>query len=160
MKRVTRHGRGAAWAVLGLLMTAPILLAQEPAGEETDFEKVLFPPELIMQHRRAIELTNRQRDEITGLIENLQGTLVRLQWELLDEMQELTRTLEHPRVDLDRAMDQLGSALNLEKDIKEAHLELLIRMKNVLTPEQQSELHRLRAAESSGPPDDSQPESE
>ena len=153
MSPLTKSAFSVAVALVGTLVVVPVASAQGPTEPPPDFDEVLFPPELIMQHRREIGLTDGQREEITTLIEDLQGRMVRLQWELLDEMQQLTRTLQQPRVDLDQAMDQLGSTLNREKEIKEAHLELLIRMKNVLSAEQQTELRRLRGS-GSGPPDE------
>jgi Spy/CpxP family protein refolding chaperone len=107
--------------------------------------QALFPPELIMQHRRAIGLTDEQRDAISQLIQQLQGRVVRLQWELLDEMQQLTEVMSATRIDLDRALDQLDGVLETEKSIKQAHLEMLARIKNLLTPEQQAALERLRS---------------
>lgn len=131
--------------VLAAGSLAPGLGAQEaPPGEPPRFEDVLYPPELIMQHRRAIELSDRQRDAISQHIEDLQGRIVRLQWELADQMDELTGALRQPRVDLDLALDRLEAALETEKRIKQAHLEALIRIKNVLRREQQAELDRLR----------------
>ncbi len=118
--------------------------AQATLEEGDPLALVLFEPELIMQHRRAVDLTDEQRDAITRLIEELQGRVVGLQWQLLDEMQALSEILEGPRVDLDRAMDRMGEVLDIESEIKRRHLELLIRIKNVLTAEQQDELTRLR----------------
>lgn len=126
-------------------IAAPLGAQNTPVqSAEGSFEEKLFAPELIMQHRRAIDLTDEQRDAISRLIQELQGKVVRLQWELLDEVESLNQTLEGDRVDLDRAMDQLNRTLDTEKEIKQAHLELLIRMKNVLRPEQQQILRRLR----------------
>ncbi len=118
--------------------------AQEPSLQDDPLFATLFPPELIMQHRRDIALTDRQRDEISGLIRDLQGHVVQMQWDLLDQMQELTQTMSATRVDLDRALDQLDGVLDTEKNIKQAHLEMLVRIKNLLTPEQQATLTRLR----------------
>lgn len=134
--------------VFFLLGSAAPLGAQDapPPSAEGTFEEALFAPELIMQHRRAIDLTDEQRDAISRLIQDLQGKVVRLQWELLDEVEALKQTLEGDRIDLDRAMDQLNRTLDTEKEIKQAHLELLIRMKNVLKPEQQQILRRLRGS--------------
>ena len=67
-----------------------------------------------------------------------------LQWRLLDETEAVKEALEGPRVDLDRVMDRFGKALDTEMEIKRIHLELLIRIKNILTPAQQEELLRLR----------------
>ncbi len=138
------------WAVvcaLGLLVSAEPAAAQAAPKQEADpFAGVLFPPELIMQHARAIRLSDDQRVTITRQIEQLQSRVVRMQWELTEQVQALRETLARPRVDQDRAIDQMNRVLDTEQDIKKAHLEMLIRIKNVLRPEQQTELARLRGA--------------
>ena len=137
--------RRTTWLVIaaGFLLWPAGGAAQEQVTEEDIFAS-LFPPELIMQNRRAIDLSDEQRDAISQLIQELQGRVVRLQWELLDDMQELSGTLERGRVDLDRALDQMDNVLDTEKRIKQAHLEMLIRIKNLLTPAQQAALEELR----------------
>lgn len=118
------------------------------AGAESDpFSSMLFTAEEVMQHRRAIGLNDEQRDAITRLIEELQGRAVGLQWRLLDETESVREALDAPRVDLDRVLDRFRQALETEMDIKRAHLELLVRIKNVLSPEQQRKLLELRAGD-------------
>ena len=132
---------------LGLLISAERAAAQAAPKQQGDpFATVLFPPELIMQHARAIRLNDEQRVAITRLIEQLQGRVIGLQWQMAEQVQALRETLARPRVDQDRAIDQLNRVLDTEKDIKKAHLEMLIRIKNVLRREQQAELARLREA--------------
>ncbi len=123
---------------------------QKPVADDPLFE-TLYAPELIMQHRRAIGLTDQQRDAISKLIGELQGRVVSLQWELLDEVQQLKTATAGTRVDLDRSLDQLGHVLDTEGKIKRAHLEMLVRIKNLLTPQQQATLDRLRG-EAGGQP--------
>ncbi len=134
-----------AWAT-------PVLAQQEQTAAEDPLFATLFPPELIMQHRRAIGLTDEQRDAISQLIGNLQGRVVRLQWDLLDEVQRLAEITAGTRIDLDRSLDQIGNVLDTESEIKQAHLEMLVRIKNLLSAEQQATLERLRAAEAQPPP--------
>lgn len=136
----------AILATLAIAGSAQHAAAQDSTLPDDPLFRTLFPPELIMQHRRAIDLTDEQRDGISRLIGELQGRFVSLQWELLDEMQELSETLDRPRIDLDRALDQLESVLDTEQEIKQAHLEMLVRVKNLLSPEQQAALERLRGA--------------
>ncbi|MBT8398147.1 MAG: hypothetical protein HKO65_15450 [Gemmatimonadetes bacterium] len=133
------------FALVSVLLVPGSLSAQ---SEETDdpFASLVFTPEEIMQHRRAIDLNDEQRDGITRLIQDLQGEMVGLQWRLLDETESVREALEGPRVDLDRVQDRFGKALDTEMEIKRIHLELLIRIKNILTPAQQEELLRLREA--------------
>lgn len=132
--------------LLALSLAPSALLSQERQGEDP-FASVLFTAEEIMLHRRAIGLNDEQRDAITRLIEDLQGRAVALQWRLLDETETLKEVLQATRVDQDRAMDRFQRVLNIEMEIKQVHLQLLIRIKNLLTPQQQEELLRLRAGE-------------
>ena len=137
-------GLVALVAIVSIGAPPSCVSAQDSTVQEDPLFEMLFQPELIMQHRRAISLTDAQRDAITGMLGQLQGRVVQLQWELLDEMQELTEIMGAQRVDLDRALDQLDSVLDTEKEIKQAHLEMLVRIKNLLSPEQQTSLARLR----------------
>src|SRR5262245_27333383 len=118
--------------------------ATAPKQEADPFAAVLFPPELIMQHARAIRLNDEQRAAITKLIEQAQGRVIGMQWQLAEQVQALRETLGKTKVDQDRAVDQLNRVLDTEKSIKKAHLEMLIRIKNVLRAEQQAQLARLR----------------
>jgi len=130
------------------LVPAPANAQATTPADDNPLESVLYEPELIMRHGRAIHLNDEQRDAISRMIEDLQGRSVSLQWELLDQMQELQEILAGSRVDQDRALDQMDKVLETEKRIKQANLELLIRIKNVLNATQQAELSRLRARES------------
>jgi Spy/CpxP family protein refolding chaperone len=133
---------------LALLSGSVAANAQDaPPRQETDpFASVLFPPELIMQHARAIRLSDGQRSAITEQIREVQQRVLGLQWELAEQVQALRQTLAGARIDQDRAIDQLNRVLETEKSIKQAHLEMLVRVKNLLRPEQQTELTRLRSA--------------
>ena len=132
--------------IVALTLAAPIA-AQEPSAEvgQDPLFQTLYPPELIMQHRRAIGLDDEQRDAISRLISDLQGRVLSLQWELMAEVEQLGTVTSPSRVDLDRALDQMGAVLDREGEIKQAHLEMLVRIKNLLTPEQQRRLEELRA---------------
>ena len=142
--------RAKTWPIalisVALLLTASVPLRAQAAPPIDDpIARTLFEPELIMQHRRAIGLSDKQRDAISRLIKELQGQVVSLQWDLREQSDALARELNHPRVDLDRALDRVGRVLQTERRIKEAQLSLLVRIKNVLTPEQQESLRKLRA---------------
>lgn len=133
-------------ALLVAMCVALPVAAQEASPVADPVFRSLYEPELIMKHRRAIGLTDEQRDAISRLIRELQGKVVSLQWELQDQTSSLATELNKPRVDLDRALDRMGRVLQTERDIKEAHLTLLVRIKNVLRPEQQASLQQLREA--------------
>jgi Spy/CpxP family protein refolding chaperone len=134
-------------AIIASVAAVPSLSAQTappPAANSDPIARALFEPELIMKHRRAISLTDDQRDVITRLIRELQGQVMKLQWDLQDETEALATELGRSRVDLDRAMDRLGKVMQNERKIKEAHLTLLVRIKNALRPDQQEMLKKLK----------------
>ena len=138
-----------------LLVAVPgVAAGQTPPTVDDPIARTLFDPELIMQHRRAIELTDRQRDEITRVIKDLQGQVVSMQWDLREQADALATELNRPRVDLDRALDRMSRVLQTEGKIKQARLTLLVRIKNILTPEQQESLRKLRARPADGSPGD------
>ena len=146
MKRI-----GLALFALAVVLGPRPLAAQNPTPQEDPIFQALFPAELVMQHRRAIDLTDEQRDAISRMIQDLQGRVVSIQWELVDDMASLSEILGAPRVDLDRALDQFDTVLEQEKRVKQAHLELLIRIKNVLRPDQIETLERLRTGGDGAP---------
>jgi Spy/CpxP family protein refolding chaperone len=143
---IRRHLLFVGVVLVSLAVATPVRAQEQPASPATDdpIFSTLFTPELIMQHRRAIGLTDEQRDAISRMIQDLQGRVVRLQWELMDEVQRLEEVTAQTRVDLDRALDQMGAVLETENEIKRAHLEMLVRIKNLLSAEQQATLERLR----------------
>jgi Spy/CpxP family protein refolding chaperone len=140
IRRTALHGIVA----LGLMCAAGTLGAQTAPPPSDPIARTLFDPELIMKHRRAINLSDEQRDAISKLIRELQGQVVSLQWELQEQSEALAAELGRPRVDLDRALDKMSRVMQTERKIKEAHLTLLVRIKNTLRPDQQDALKKLR----------------
>jgi len=110
----------------------------DPLGEN------LFPPELVMQHQQALDLSEEQRNLIKGEIQNAQGRFTELQWQLQNEMETMAFLVKQGRIDEQRTLAQLDRIVGLEREMKRAQLTLLIRVKNSLTPEQQAKLQTLR----------------
>ena len=127
--------------LLSLALSAP-LAAQQPADDP--LAKLLFPPELVMQHQADIGLKPEQRTAITRAIGELQGQVLDVQWRMQDAARQLAALLGKPSVDQTAALTQVDEVLNLEREVKRAQLTLLIRIKNTLTPEQQGKLEQYR----------------
>jgi Spy/CpxP family protein refolding chaperone len=56
----------------------------------------------------------------------------------------LAEILQSDRVSENEALTQLDRVLAVEREMKKAQLAMLIRIKNLLTPEQQGMVKRLR----------------
>jgi Spy/CpxP family protein refolding chaperone len=138
---------------LGLAALIPAALgAQVPRHEPSltqrmkhtrSFEDLLFPPELVMQLQRELNLTAAQRATITNAIKALQSGVVDHQWQLLDEQEKLHQLLGEPTVEEAAVLAQVDRVLDLERNVKRLHLATLVRIKNALTPEQQKQLMDL-----------------
>jgi Spy/CpxP family protein refolding chaperone len=110
----------------------------------------MFPPELIMQHARELNLTPEQKTFMRNEIQKTTTRFNDLQWQLQDAMEALHETMKGNQVDEQQAMAQLSKVLDTERDIKMLHVGMAIRIKNQLTPEQQTKLQTMRNA--MGPP--------
>lgn len=127
--------------LLSLGRSAP-LGAQQSADDP--LARLLFPPELVMQHQADIGLKPEQRTAITHAIGELQGKVLDVQWRMQDAAKQLAALLGKPSVDQTAALAQVDEVLNLEREVKRAQLTLLIRIKNTLTAEQQGKLEQYR----------------
>jgi Spy/CpxP family protein refolding chaperone len=121
----------------------PGIQAQPPQPDDP-LARVLFPPELVMQHQQDIGLRPEQRAAITKAIQDFQTKVVDLQWRMQDQSQRLATLLEKPAVDQAAALAQVDEVLGVEREVKRAHITLLIQIKNTLSAEQQTRLSAAR----------------
>ena len=139
-----------AMLIAGLLLSVVFVSAQQPRPpqppqpENDPMAEALFPPELVMQHQREIGLTDDQRTFMRGEIQRVTVRFNELQWQMQDAMEVLVSIMKEGVVNEQQAMAQLGKVLDTEREIKQLHLGLAIRIKNKLTPEQQEALRRMK----------------
>ncbi|AHG88946.1 Heavy-metal resistance protein [Gemmatirosa kalamazoonensis] len=110
----------------------------DPLGES------FFPPELIMSHQAELALQETQRATIMTELQQAQAKFVELQWRMSAEAERLAKLLQPTTVNEAQALEQIDRTLAVEREIKRAQVALLIRIKNVLTTQQQAKLAALR----------------
>src|SRR5216683_7556028 len=127
--------------------------AQLPQGQEQPrpphppmdpLGDAMFPPELIMQHTRDLNLTDEQKTFMRAEINRTTTRFNELQWQLQDAMEALHETMRANSVNEQLALSQLDKVLDNEREMKRAHMELAIRIKNKLTAEQQAKLQSMK----------------
>ena len=118
-----------------------------PHPPDDPIARVLFPPELVMQHQQEIALRPEQRAAIEKAIVEFQSKVVGLQWKMQDQSQRLVALLDKPTIDPAPALAQVDEVLGAEREVKRAHMALLIQIKNTLSAEQQARLSAARATE-------------
>ena len=109
----------------------------DPLGE------AMFPPDMIMQHTRELNLTPEQKTFMRAEIQKTTTRFNELQWQLQDAMEALHEIMKSNSVNEQQALVQLDKVLDAEREIKRLHIGMAIRIKNQLTPEQQAKLHAM-----------------
>lgn len=122
------------WGLLALGTAAPAF-AQDKASDDW-MRGRLFAPELILQHRAELKLTDAQRDALRREMIGVQAKASEIDFEMLDLSTEVTSMLDKHPIDSKPVMVQVEKMLAAENRKKLLYLEMLIRIKNLLTPEQ------------------------
>ena len=136
--------------VIGIILTVAFASAQQPPPhlhqpmpDHDPLAQFIFPPELVMGHQREIGLTDEQKTYLRGEIQRVTLRFTELQWQLQDAMEGLASVMKESTVNEQQALSQLDKILDTEREIKHLHIGLAIRIKNKLTPEQQSKLQGM-----------------
>jgi Spy/CpxP family protein refolding chaperone len=134
--------------LLLLLLFCAASWGQSPQPDGDPIGQELFPPELVMQHHQEINLTDAQSKSIKDEIQRAQAKFLDMQWDAQSETEKLTQLLKARPVDETAVLAQVDKVLDRERTIKKTQLSLLVRIKNVLTEEQQKKLMELRGKSS------------
>lgn len=113
-------------------------VAQVDATKE--FREALFPPDLILREADALGLTDEQRDGVTPLVKAMKQTFADRQAKLREATENLGQSLKVPSIREEAALDRFAAVLEIEAEIKRAQFLMLLRAKNLLSPEQQEKL--------------------
>ena len=76
----------------------------------------------------------------------MQGKVFDAQWDLQENSSKMTQLLQQSPIDEAKVLEQADKIMTLEREIKRAHLTLLMRIKNALTADQIARLEALRKA--------------
>ena len=110
----------------------------DPIGEN------FFPPELLAENQKALSLTEEQKTSIKGEIQKAQAKFNDLDWQLKSEVSSMQEILKPNHVEEQLAIAQLEKVMALEREIKKTQVTLMVRIKNSLSPEQQTVLRKIR----------------
>jgi Spy/CpxP family protein refolding chaperone len=117
---------------------------QAPSPDNDPIGRYLAPPDLVMAQSEALGLNEQQRAAIKGEIQKMQAKFIDAQWDLQEQTNRMVKLLQQTPLDESRVLEQADKIMSLEREIKRAHLTLLVRIKNTLTPEQIAKLENLR----------------
>ncbi len=128
-------------AALAVALAGP-MVAQEKKDDR--FEKAFFDPQLVLQRAKDIGLTAQQRTAILDVIKKAQVELVPLQLDMAEPAMDLVDLIEETKIDEAGALAKADKMLKIENEVKKVQMSLLIRIKNLLTKDQQNQLRAIR----------------
>src|SRR6267143_7089003 len=117
--------------VLILLLSPFAVFAQQPPPQQPDNDPIgryLIPPELVMSQSEQIGLNEKQRATIKGEIQKMQTKFIDAQWDLQEQTGKMTQLLQQSPADETKILEQADKIMALEREIKRAHLTLLVRI--------------------------------
>jgi Spy/CpxP family protein refolding chaperone len=114
------------------------------SGGDDALAKLFLPPDLVMSHQQAINLTDQQRLQIQLDMTDTQKKLLDQQFRLQSEVEKLQSLLKSMKPDEGKVLEEMDKVLGAERDIKRAQLSLMVKLKNSLTQQQQQQLEALR----------------
>lgn len=132
--------------IVALVTLAAAAPAQSAKPDDDPLARLLFDPELVLKFASELSLQAEQRARIINAIKAAQGEILDRKLEMAARHQELVKSMEAMRVDEAAALAQADRVMELEREMKRSQLQLLIRIKNALTQEQQDRLRELRKA--------------
>jgi len=106
-------------------------------------EEFFFPAELVMRNQRALGLKDDQQAAIRADMQKTVARFTDLQWQQSAAAETLESLFRQQSVDEKGALAEFDKLLAIESEIKRLHLASLIKVKNLLTPEQQATLRGL-----------------
>ncbi len=133
-----------------LLAIAAVLAFGAPLGAQAKpddaFQRAMFDPQFVLRNAQAIGLSPAQRKTILDELKSAQIALAPLQVDMTGPAMELQELVDAPRVDEAKVLVIVEQVLRIENEVKKRQVMLIVRIKNVLSPEQQSRLRAIRDA--------------
>jgi Spy/CpxP family protein refolding chaperone len=132
------------FAPIPLVHHTPTPLAPHAGHGMDEYTGFLFPPEHVMAHQRELNLQDAQREKLIKEMTTAQAQFTESQWNLSAEHEKLVQLVKGTTVDEGAVVKQMERILSMEQNLKRTQLLMMVRVKNLLTPEQQQILQRYR----------------
>jgi hypothetical protein len=142
-----------AWAQLSEPATADTGEAAVAEQQQINLDPLsehLFPPELVLQQAEQLKLEDSQKKSIEDAVAAAREKMEPMRERLNSELEVLSTLLEDQDSEHAKVKEQMDKVLKEERNVKQLHLQLLLYVRESLTPDQQSALqdvkHRIIAA--------------
>lgn len=128
-----------------LIVLAGIVFTGTAAAEEDPFKGRLFPPNVILEHRGALDLSKTQLTGIRAAVVDVQSKIAEYEWDMQQAYLALIEALDERPIDEETVLEHASVALEAENEVKKRQILMLVRLKNLLTGEQIAHLESVTA---------------
>ena len=129
---------------LSLLFLLPLCAQAADAPDKDEWLRgKLFAPDLILKHQAKLKLTDKQRDAIGQELKRVQAQAAESDWQIMSAGAELQELIDQHPVDSKAVMTRIDHVFEAENKKKRLFVEMLVNIKNLLTPEQVSYLRSV-----------------
>ena len=97
-----------------------------------------------MQNQQSIGLADEQKTAIREVMKKSVSEFTDLQWQESSEQEAMSSMLKGDKIDETKTLAQLDKLLAIENQIKKLHMGTMIKVLNILTPEQKTKLKSLK----------------
>ena len=134
----------AGTLLLGLALTwaAALARAQDLPGPLLE---QFFPPDLVRMAQPALHLTDEQEATLQDALDRVEPHLAETRKLLEKANGTLSEMVKPEKLDNDAVMEQADRVLRLQTETQRATLALLLRIREILTPEQQAKLREFKS---------------
>ena len=123
--------------VLAAVLATLVIAGSAEAQNQRDvFKGKLFPPNVILEHQGALDLTREQFTQIRAAVVDVQANVAEHEWDMREAYLRIREELDKSPIDADRVLEMAGEALAAENEIKKQQMAMLIALRNLLTDEQ------------------------
>ncbi len=131
--------------ILIVLFACVAVATATAAGPKADmFKGKLFPPNIILEHQAELNLTREQFTAIKAAVVEIQATIAGFEWDMREAQQNIMAELDQSPVNEKRVLEHVSAVLAAENQVKKHQMTMLIRLRNLLTPDQVAYLESLR----------------
>jgi Spy/CpxP family protein refolding chaperone len=118
------------------------VVAKEPKDDV--FKGKLFAPNVILENQAELELSKQQFTEIKRAVVDVQANVAEHEWDVREAYQSILAELDSTPIDEAQVLEYVDAALRAENEVKKLQVAMLIKLKNLLTPEQVAYLESIR----------------
>lgn len=132
----------AAVALAFALLLQPFAVRADDKDSEW-LKGKLFPPDVVLQHQTQLKLTDPQRQAIRKEIVAVQAKVATVDFDLMDAAVALQEAIDKPTIDKTLVLEKADRVFEADNRKKRAWIEMLVTIRNLLTPEQVAYLRKV-----------------